>query len=1225
MKDYEQILDEFDQYKDLLKDNNWKGQALYLLCLGEAMANEASICTNAINCENSFYQKSYYYAQAFTFLNSALLRAGEKYDYDQELVSYINNKISNIYNRFLYSINVVHQPENDFEYHKLKLAGLRYSIDTTKKIIELNQEINFNQEEKQTAKINNVKQLYNFMETEMSAFLGGLIYESIQMLGESPCGFSVFGLGSFARGEMTPFSDFEWGILIDEPRSGYLIDIDRKIKLIIDKYYFRKLAALVQMRIINLGETSLRVVGVEKFKDLYSSGDFDLVSGFCFDAQYKGACRTPLGNKHCEGEDQSFELICTVEELLNFQNDNWQKADKMLLLELANIKPINAIHNKQDRSLFNQYKAKLSASTRIRQKIALELLKSDAKKFQHGLGLPIEEGKFYEIKRDFYRLPDRMIENLSIIFDIDEQDPYKRLNELENQNIITKDRANNLATVLAIANYIRLSGYLAANAREEIMSTAYSNSNANMQLLSFDKKTNKFFLQNQNPIFRYYSTIIPLYKLLKDFISKIIEQNNLDIKILKENIQQIMIPLFENTPKVRAMIYARFMYYQKAIDELDRIHDEEIDYGVCMLKGNCFYSQKKVERALLEFKKALDFAKTLNNKSLLAGAYSNYGNMLSIKWNSLASYYLKKALDIKKELYENHKPIEYAAELVNFWANILDRLLRKKTTIYNWPQIVDELKNAKKIYDNQKFNDYKIIEPYNNLAIALIYSNMQQEAKKLLEISLETTLKYYEKSHIKQALILENIGNLYLELKDYDKASSYSREAGELFKNVHNQKERGDDLIDKANKLQKVIQSSSCIIYNFRIVYDNPILNNPHFQNILQFAYKKGGIESVNQMINLGLNNKINIGFLDKIKTFSIEKAISQELDNLKSANNYLCFSSSRYLENNFASKKCHQNKLFAIKDMDNAYQTNHVFDGFSNSDLLVINAFLLKESIDAAPLIKYFFKEVLQLPYFIPSVILKLEIPEFIKSNYFWVSTYYASYTIGTLAITKFEISYKAIIIPIVATITYGIKLYAYDYFVNQKQEHSENDSIKHIQTSQDFIEKCSLDIFNHALLGFINGGLTKMILPMPLLSILYDIAISATIGGLNCYNFYQQEKTKQILPEFEEGHQVNIKTIIPYIVDSAVFYTTMKNMDFDSNSLISVMMNIKQVLVIINNVVIADYTTKLVLSSVQDTYINYIINNINQEIKETLKDTYTYLTGEMENKHIDLVEAVF
>ncbi len=88
---------------------------------------------------------------------------------------------------------------------------------------------------------------------------------------------------------MTPWSDLEFSILINEYKPEF-------------KGYFRNLTKLLHIKVINLGETPLRSIGVESLNNFKTADEkddwfWDDISnnGFSFDGPDWYACKWPLG------------------------------------------------------------------------------------------------------------------------------------------------------------------------------------------------------------------------------------------------------------------------------------------------------------------------------------------------------------------------------------------------------------------------------------------------------------------------------------------------------------------------------------------------------------------------------------------------------------------------------------------------------------------------------------------------------------------------------------------------------------------------------------------------------------------------------------------------------------------------------------------------------------------------------------------------------------------
>ena len=84
-----------------------------------------------------------------------------------------------------------------------------------------------------------VKELCEKITLEFKKFFAGIIEECLNVLEEPPCSYEVVVLGSSARGEMTPFSDLEWAILVSSDEDHC-------------KVFFRNLTNLVHFKVGNL-------------------------------------------------------------------------------------------------------------------------------------------------------------------------------------------------------------------------------------------------------------------------------------------------------------------------------------------------------------------------------------------------------------------------------------------------------------------------------------------------------------------------------------------------------------------------------------------------------------------------------------------------------------------------------------------------------------------------------------------------------------------------------------------------------------------------------------------------------------------------------------------------------------------------------------------------------------------------------------------------------------
>lgn len=231
--------------------------------------------------------------------------------------------------------------------------------------------------------------------------------------------------------------------------------------------------------------------------------------------------------------------------------------------------------------------------------------------------------------------------------------------------------------------------------------------------------------------------------------------------------------------------------------------------------------------------------------------------------------------------------------------------------------------------------------------------------------------------------------------------------------------------------------------------------------------------------------------------------------------------------------------------------------------DNLFFLSFFSKEYIEAAPIIKYFWKEMLYLP--------SADLPEFMNNNFFWITAHYFSCQIGLFAVTgQIELQSSLLI-----TAPYAIRTITYDYLAKQRQITLLNDGNKTIHGLQDFIEKCGIDMTIQTVLG--------LTYTTPFLS--------TSTGGLYCYYSHNQELIDELS---------NQEMIIPYITSISAGYLTMSIMNFDFYKELGAMLAVEQSLYIIQSMVVVHDTTTLLLLTTQDVrapvydYMSNIIGDL-------------------------------
>ncbi len=527
-------------------------------------------------------------------------------------------------------------------------------------------------------------------------------------------------------------------------------------------------------------------------------------------------------------------------------------------------------------------------------------------------------------------------------------------------------------------------------------------------------------------------------------------------------------------------------------------------------------------------------------------------------------------------------------------------------------------KERPKIEESGKI-DYPLFDACIGLGkIGLKQSNLE-DAQQYFNEAKEIADILYPNGHAKLNELQHDISSV-LAGANQEKIKAEEEISTRLYKlNIENTKEESRKHGTNNDHIVKFVSSSK---------YHNLLLNYNQLDSIFKAAQSYGGIGAVNQIIDLGNNQHSYQKFLGNIKQEGVEAAVIKVLS--KTDVGFLNAISNKEVEtailltNSINNQFADQAEFSPNSDLpqDNfadksQTSTESNYKNLLDVQALTVTSFAAKEMIESAAMLKYFSYEVLGMQYVIPKKIQEIELPEFTKQNYFWIAMHCVAGTIGafTLSTNKLSLITK-IVAPITSTSIYGAKLAIYDALTEQKQIAMQSGEDKPIDNPSEFLEKCGLDIAAYSALSLISSGTNKVMIGMPLSIAAYDILISATLGGIQCYSAYQQINYQE-----HQTSKTILENILPSIVNTMVLYITTKSMHFDFSRVFTSMLSIKQGLAAVSAAVITDQMTKLVLSTNRETlndlgsgnYIEPSINYISENIKNIFNGAYTYYAGEL------------
>jgi tetratricopeptide (TPR) repeat protein/endonuclease/exonuclease/phosphatase family metal-dependent hydrolase len=619
----------------------------------------------------------------------------------------------------------------------------------------------------------------------MKGYLAGLYQKAESIIGPAPCKYAVIGLGSMALRQMTPYSDLECAILTENDnyrQSGNQVVRD----------YFKNLSHLVHFMAINLGETIIptSIYGLDLSKFIPQAVNFDLGG------------KTPLGRID---KDKPYELIQSMEGMLHYLKNEEQKSEHIDKCLAAILQKVCLVYG--DKALADEYQSRaqdflLSHDENGRPNYEARAIKAlwegvaecdytkadsipkliEGNLKQFSFNPYISQGRLFDVKQEIYRLPDRLIYNLGLIYGVQEESSWDTLDRLRELGKISLEGANNLKKALTFATNLRLKTYEHYKQQKDKMdfSKAYSQNRAEgeelIEAISRTFKLKKEDLQPDGALFEYYKAVLPLHDKLVEFCTK---------KGI-ENVGGFFVNevFHSNSPRIIAGIHLRLLQYKAALkqqslelSELKAKYGEEhlavaisfgsmgltySDLGMPLKALECQKQTLKIRKAVLG-EEHPDVANSLNNIGLIYEQLGKHEKALKCHLRAL-------------KLFEDfgNKLSDVAASLNNVGTTYGNLGKHQEALKYK----LQSLKMWKKL--GEEHPDVAI--RFNNVGTTYGELGENQKALKYLLHASEISRKTLGAKHPNTLNCKENIAATYAKLGEYDKALAEIAEALETVK-----------------------------------------------------------------------------------------------------------------------------------------------------------------------------------------------------------------------------------------------------------------------------------------------------------------------------------------------------------------------------------------------------------------------------------------------------------
>ena len=310
-------------------------------------------------------------------------------------------------------------------------------------------------------KISKLQYLQDNIAKQYTQIMAGIAEYCESVMGPAPCKFAVAGMGSLARKEITPYSDFEHIILLENAVKQN-DDYEHCLK------YFRWFSVIFQVIIIKLGETIIPSVAINSLNDQsVEKGDwfYDAVTmrGVSFDGMMPHASKFPLGRRQLtEQKPWMTELIKPVNDMLQYLRGKESLKNGYHLNDILT-RTCFVYKNKQ---VFNEFQQEVfryletEGQSESGQEFVKKQLIDDLQKFAARPTLAkLKPQQSFNIKQVFYRSITLFIMSLGRMYNINSPSCCDILIGLVKKQQINETTKHNAMYAVALACEIRLKWY----------------------------------------------------------------------------------------------------------------------------------------------------------------------------------------------------------------------------------------------------------------------------------------------------------------------------------------------------------------------------------------------------------------------------------------------------------------------------------------------------------------------------------------------------------------------------------------------------------------------------------------------------------------------------------------------------------------------------------------------------------------------------------------------
>ena len=615
------------------------------------------------------------------------------------------------------------------------------------------------------------------------------------VMGKPPCQYTVMGMGSLAREEATPYSDFEHMITLEQPnyRPQHLD-------------YFRWFTLIFHIVILNVQETIIPALRIPSLNDKDSKlGDWFFDShtrGISLDGMMPHASKYPLGRGPTKNKPWSVELIQPLNNMLKYLSSESDLKEGYHLSDLLT----KTCFVYGSRQIYDQFVEgiKTHLHTKTRQETRGEittLVKDDLDKFSTRFCLAkLRNNDKINIKQMVYRSSTLFIGAMGRFHNISQNSCFDIVKKMAEQNNITPQTKHSLLFAVAIACEMRLRVYMAHKSQHDLIE------------IKADKGGIKNFLNvaGQANTIRYFQVVY----CLQCEVAKLLRLTKLHFYADPQRINIATCYAFGVNAKYesetsRTIWIIDDFSFDDCLNQLGKhlknmqkcVEDDKSENSVEMLKiiARHLKNSKVYDEGLEFYKRVLEFYQQQQATEVESGKFSASGvSHLS----SSESVPARKPQDssqthkVKQNTTNNDKNV--AQTLANI-GSCLQNMSKPAEALMH-------LRKSLKVFQKVSLNeetDRDVASTLNNIGICLTDLHRYTEGLEYLQRSLKIQQKISlnKETDPDVASTLNNIGNCFQNLRQYTEGLEYLQRSLKIKQKISLNEETDPDIAMTLNNI----------------------------------------------------------------------------------------------------------------------------------------------------------------------------------------------------------------------------------------------------------------------------------------------------------------------------------------------------------------------------------------------------------------------------------------